>query len=165
VTPELARRWKVRLAPFDGSTVASCDEPDLNVVREVLSFACEVLRDSYPSIYLFSDWHEHDGFITQPRPGSWAEVFSWLASADSLYASREGDDFVRVAVFPASLDWLLRYNIEDTDDHYSSASCDFDFTATPAASVFALVTELHSRWPGHTDISRAKLYFDNSYGG
>ncbi|MEX0716734.1 MAG: hypothetical protein WD066_09110 [Planctomycetaceae bacterium] len=165
MTPELERRWKAGRAPFDGSTVARCDEPDLGVVREALWFACEALREWYPIIHVFADWHEHDGFVTQPRAASWEEVFSWLASAESLYASRDDDDLVRVAIFPASFDWLLRYDIEGADDDWRAAWCDFDFTATPAASAFPLVAELHSRWPGYTDISPAKAFFDDSYGG
>jgi hypothetical protein len=166
VTPELERRWKIGAAPFDGSIVASCDEPDLNILHDALSFACAALRDSYPSISVFPDWHEHDGFEVTPKPGDWSAILASLSSARALYDSRDPDHAVRVAIVADSFDWLLRYNIDDEEENdYLTAWCDFDFTCTPQASVAGLVHDLHSKWPGYTDVSAAKLFFDRSYGG
>lgn len=166
MTPELQDRWKSERAPFDGMTVVGRDEPDLNVLLAVLSFACSVLQSDYPTISVFPDWHEHDGFVLKPKRGDWATVLASLANTRALYESRDSDDSVRVAIFPESFEWLLRYNIDDdeTNDHLS-AWCDFDFTCTPGASVADLVHELHAKWPEHTNVSYAKSFFNESYGG
>ncbi|MAG94452.1 MAG: hypothetical protein CMJ48_11980 [Planctomycetaceae bacterium] len=165
MTPELNRRWMSGRAPFDGSIVVSCDDPELSLVRDALSFACEHLRSNDPNIFVFRDWHEHDGYVVEPQIGNWDDFASQLSTTISLYESRDFDVSVRVAVAPESFDWLLRYNIEDADRDYRDAVCDVDFCCSPRTSVSGLVEKLHSKWPEHMAVSAAKACFDHSYGG
>ncbi|MDZ4657660.1 MAG: hypothetical protein SH868_08780 [Bythopirellula sp.] len=166
MTPELQRRWQTGIAPFDGTVVvAICDEPILTIVLEMLYLAFERLRHERNNIWIFSDWHEHDGFVMKPKQISWNEFAARLSNPKSLYESRDSDEEVRIALFPDSFEWLLRYNIEDAEENYLNAWCELDYSCTPNSHDFGLVTELNSKWPGYTNLSNAKRYFDNSYGG
>lgn len=165
MTPELQQRWQSGVRPFDGMVVATCDEPTLADVLEILLFVFERLRNQNHNISVIADWHEHDGFLTHPTRTTWDEIATRLSSTESFYQSRNIDDYVRIALFPDSLEWLLRYNIEDTEQDYSDAWCDLDFSCTPESPSHSLINELNSNWPGYTDVSPAKKFFDSSYGG
>jgi hypothetical protein len=164
VSPELQRRWKSGEAPFDGMVVATCDEPGLAVFLEILSFAVERLRQESRDLSIIADWHEHDGFLTNPIRTTWSEFATRLSSPESLYQSRDSDDYVRIGLFPDSFEWLLRYNIEDAEQD-CDAWCDFDFSCTAKSPFSSLISELNANWPGYTDVSQARQFFDNSYGG
>ena len=50
---------------------------------------------------------------------------------------------MRVAVYPESREWLLRYNIDEGDeDDYTTAWCDFDFSCTPDRDHAPLIVTL-----------------------
>jgi hypothetical protein len=165
VTPELQQRWQKGARPFDGMVVATCDEPELTAVLEMLLFAFERLRIESQDISVIADWHDHDGFLTQPTQTTWNEIATRLSHTESLYQSRNSDDYVRIALFPHSFEWLLRYHIQDSEQGYGEAWCDFDFSCTPESPSYNLIGQLHSKWSGYTDVSPAKQFFDNSYGG
>jgi hypothetical protein len=165
LTPELLHRWQSAAAPFDGFVVATCDEPDLMTIWEMLSFVCVGLQQCYPEIWCFSDWHEHDGFVVEPSLTTWQSFLTRIATPEALYESRDADDYVRIALFPNSFDWLLRYNIESLKGDYHAAWCNLDFSSTPNAPSAGLVQKFHAQWPGYSDVSAAKPFFDNSYGG
>jgi hypothetical protein len=114
----------------------------------------------------FHDWHEHDGIVTPSATTTWQGLESDIEDSKSLYYSRDGDDYVRIAYFPPSLEWLLRYNIDDADSsEWSDAWCAFDFSCTPTVPAAGLIRAIKEAWPGNCDVLRACDYFDNAYGG
>lgn len=165
MTPELQQRWQTRAKPFDGTVVATCDEPTLDLVLDMLRFAAARLYTESEQIAVITDWHEHDGFLSQPTQTTWNEFAARLSNIESLYQSRSSDEYVRIALFPNSFEWLLRYSIQDSEQDHDDAWCDFDFSCTPGSPSFELVSQLHSKWVGYTDVLPAKEFFDNSYGG
>ncbi|BBO33551.1 hypothetical protein [Lacipirellula parvula] len=165
MTPELQRRWQAASAPFDGMVVTTCDEHGPSILQEMLLLAAGRLQGAFPDVYVSDDWHEHDGFLTEPSPIAWEELLERFASPRALYDSRHQDEHVRVAIFPSSHDWLLRYCIEDSEPDYRDACCDFDFTCSPESPAYGLASQINATWPGYTNVMPAKEFFDRSYGG
>ena len=166
MTPELQGKWKLGLAPFDGTTVASCDDPTLQNLREVLICCVDFLLPSYPTIFLNHDWHEHDGFLTGAESYSWEAFLSVLSSERALFDSRDDDTYVRIAVFPESFEWLIRYNIEsDPSKDFSESWSDFDLSASPESAAFQLLDRIRTTWSGYMDSANSMEFFHNSYGG
>lgn len=161
MTPELTERWKSAKAPFNGITVATCDEPGPDILQEMLHFCMEALSPKYQTILLNHDWHEHDGFVNDAELFDWKHFSQITESIESLIASRNNEPEVRIAIFPASFEWLLRYNLDDDDEMW----CDFDFSADPSSSAADLVGRISAKWPGYTDNSNSKEFFDHSFGG
>ncbi|WP_428303775.1 hypothetical protein [Lacipirellula sp.] len=165
MTPELQRRWQTATAPFDGMVVATCDEHELGILQEMLLLAGGRLQGAFPDVYVSDDWHEHGGFLTEPTLIAWEELLERFSSPLAVYDSRHRDVEVRVAIFPSSYEWLLRYCIEDSEPDYRDACGDFDFTCSPESPAHGLVSQIHAKWPGYTDVMPAKKFFDRSYGG
>jgi hypothetical protein len=165
VTPELHQHWRTGTTPFDGTVVATYDDPTLTDVLDIMRIAVEGLRHDEGEIWIYSDWHEHDGFMTSPKQISWNEFATRLSNPKTLYDSRDSDEYVRIGLYPASFSWLLRYNIDDNDKEFINAWCSLDFACTPGAPAFKVINEINLRWPGFTDLLPAKEFFDNSYGG
>jgi hypothetical protein len=67
MTPELQRRLSASLPPFDGTTIAVCDDPTVDEVLDMLQFISGQLATQNGDLFLFDDWHEHDGFLTEPK--------------------------------------------------------------------------------------------------
>ena len=88
-------------------------------------------------------------------------ISEFLSTTESLSSSRDDDAYVRIALYPETYEWLLRYNIDSMDGEW----CDFDFSADLDSPAAALIEKISANWPGHTDISESKFFFDNSYGG
>lgn len=165
MTPELQRRWQTATAPFDGVVVATCDDSKLTVLQEMLLLAAGQLQGAFPDVYVSDDWHEHDGFLTEPSPIGWEELLERFSSPLALYDSRHRDEEVRVAIFPGSCEWLLRYSIQDAESDYRDAFCDFDFTCSPASPACGLASEINATWPGCTSVTPAKEFFDAACAG
>lgn len=166
MTPELQRRWQASHPPFDGSTVVTCDDPTTDDVLEMLQVIGAQLTNRYPTLLGFDDWHEHDGFLTEPTPATWETTIANWSDIQTLHKSCHDDDYVRIALFSPTFDWLLRFDLHSSD---SSAIEDawpyLDFTAsrnTIAADVIASITQ---RWPGYTCISPAAAHFQSCYAG
>ena len=165
MTPELQRRWQAATAPFDGVVVATCDDPELSILQEMLLLATGELKGAFPDVYVSDDWHEHDGFLTEPVRITWAELLERFASPLDLYDSRHRDEDVRVAIFPSSYEWLLRYCIADSEHDYRVSFWNLDFTCSPKSAADGLASQINATWPGYIDVMPAKEFFDRSYGG
>src|SRR5262245_6333327 len=110
MTPELDSRWRAAAAPFDGKVLVLDEADGLVRLRSVLIQAYYELRPAFPLIYQYDDWHEHDGLVVSAKRASWDRVFAATATVRSLFDSRHDDFAVRRAIYPASFEWLLRYN-------------------------------------------------------
>lgn len=122
----------------------------------------------YPSASLVEveDWHEHDGYVTSPRPCSWEALEESLRSDSALYEARHDDIYVRRAFYPEDDLFLLRFDLldEDDDEHYPGIWGDFDLCAEGP-----LLAELRARLQAQLSvdlvIEPAKAYFDRGYAG
>ena len=160
MTPELERRRVARERPFDGETVA-LSGIDLELLREVLAFACARLGSSHPRIFLSHDWHEHDRLLTPARPLAWEDLLRSVSSVSALYSGRDDDWGVCLAVHPESFEWLLRFNVDEDDpDDPRTATGDLDFSCTPDGENAGLVAELQARWPTGCERQPAHAYFE-----
>jgi hypothetical protein len=166
--------WRQGLPPFDGVTLYSPEFLPLSALRKALQVIITHLQTLRPQARLFrlSDWHEHDGFVTTARPSSWEEMQALLASEERLYASSEGDTYVRTAFFPDERDFYLRLYVEEDYDnplHAQNAS-DFircgtwDITCEePLAAQLSEVLQREAA--GVVNKQSAKEYFDSGYIG
>ena len=129
MTPDLQQRLDSTLHPFDGSCVHDVGDLTLPYLRELLSVTASLLSSSYPVIQSFHDWHEHDGYTIEPNPASWDAINLAITTDRTLFDSRDDDFGVRIAFYPPTFDWLLRYNIdEDDESDYNTAVCDYDLS-------------------------------------
>jgi len=166
MAPELQKRLESSLPPFDGLCIHNIDELNLAQLREILAYAFASLEPRFPSVSLFHDWHEHDGFINTARDVSWISLTAALENERTLYESRDDDFAVRIAIYPPTFDWLLRYNIDSNDesDDYTAA-CDFDLSASPKLGSTNILNELLNRFPEILVGCVAHSWFTSHYGG
>lgn len=164
MTPDLLRKLNARDAPFDGRVLYSTEGLVLPQLRHLLITVTDYLAGLYPSIEVFHDWHEHDGFLTDADAISWERIRDTLASDELLYRSRNDDFEVRVAIATTTFDWLLRYNIDPEDEsNMQTAHCDFDLTVRES-----LWESILSRLKFDTKLvstSEAGAWFDSNAGG
>ncbi len=165
MTPELDARWKARLSPFDGKTISIYGAPTPEDALDMLHFIGTILRDRYEEILCFDDWHEHDGFLTNPKTTNWRVITSWWQDTSSLVKSSPGDDYVRKAIFSPTFDWLLRWSLDSTDSTRDDAVPYLDFTAAAESPAVRLIDRIAHRWPDHTTVSSAAAHFDTCYAG
>jgi hypothetical protein len=166
MTPELNERWLASRPPFDGTTVAIRNDPTPYDLLDMLRFVGESLRKRYPLILRFDDWHEHDGFITKAILTDWRTLESAWANLDDLIASRPGDDYVRIAIFPANFDWLLRYDLDPGDSTAVENAWPYcDFTASTMSEAAKVVDSIKALGLGHTVVTPAATFFNSCYAG
>jgi hypothetical protein len=166
MTPDLQNRLNSSLAPFDGSCVHNDDELSLAQLREILASAIVELSSKYPTIESFHDWHEHDGFIVNSNSTSWDMLRSAMQTDRTLFDSRDDDFDVRIAIFPTSYDWLMRYNIDQDDStNYKMAMCDFDLSVAKHAEISNVVDFLRSNFSGLLVKHESGSWFRSNYGG
>ena len=166
MTPELQHRIDGSMRPFDGLCIHNNCALSLSQLHKLLIVANSILSVRYPEIWVFSDWHEHDGFIVDSKPKSWTSMNATLASNRSLFDSRDDDAEVRVAVYPPAFDWLLRYNIDQDDESdYNTALCDFDFSVADNLNLTELTDNLLTRFPNLLTQCDSQSWFKNNYGG
>jgi hypothetical protein len=166
MTPELQKRLELSMPPFDGRCVHNIDELNLSQLREILAFAFASLEPEFPSVSLFHDWHEHDGFIDTAQEVSWVSLTAAIENERTLYESRDDDFAVRIAIYSPNFDWLLRYNIDSNDESdYNTASCDFDLSASPIIASANILNELLIRFPGMLAACESHNWFTSHYGG
>ena len=166
MTPDLQVRWQSRLAPFDGKTITICDDPTPEEVLDVLRTMAGWLRQRYTTILQFDDWHEHDGFLTQPTAIDWETTAACWRDLPSWKAASSDDDHVRKAIYSPTCDWLLRCGLDSTD----AASLDdawpyLDFTAAMDSTAMELINAIAERLPGYTSVSAAAIHFQSCYAG
>lgn len=166
MTPELQKRLESSLPPFDGLCIHNIDELSLAQLREILAFAFSSLEPRFPSVSLFHDWHEHDGFIDAARDVPWVSLTAVLENERTLYDSRNDDFAVRIATYSSTFDWLLRYNIDSNDESdYDTAACDFDLSASPKMGSTNILNELLNRFPELLVCCESHSWFRSNYGG
>lgn len=166
MTPELLQRLDCILPPFDGTCVHNIGDITLSQLRELLGIATSVLSFSDPTILSFHDWHEHDGYVVEPKPHSWDVVKSAIADHRVLFDSRDDEFGVRNAIFPRTFDWLLRYNIDQDDESdYNTATCDFDLSVAKNCTQSGLVEELLKQYPELLVECASQPWFESNFGG
>ena len=168
---ELDRLWRNGQSPFDGLTVTLNDYIPLPLFQQALVAIVERLYAYRPEASLFHnmDWHEHDGFINESQPISWAELRDRIASIrnlqDRFYLA---DTYVRDGIFPAERDYLLRYYVDFPD------ATPWEPTPLPTGIIdvtcqrpLALQIESAMQTVGvsNLDILPAKAFFDSRYAG
>ncbi|GAB6098095.1 hypothetical protein JCM14469_43510 [Desulfatiferula olefinivorans] len=165
---ELEKRLKEGKKPFDGNVLSL---EDLFVLPELLVFLktiLKVLKREYSNsgLFVFDDWHEHDGYLTIPKECSWEMMDEILNSEESLYESRSGDTFVRKAIFPQNMEFLFRYYVmdENEDSEYPGIWGDFDICG-PSALLAEIKSELSAEIETLLYEGPAKTYFDSAYAG
>ena len=100
----LNNNWRKSLKPFTGDILYCEDLMEIDNLRLNLEFVCQKLEKLFSNepIYKIHDWHEHDGYISNPTQTNWKEILNWFRSSSTLYESRSGDDFVRVGIYSQS---------------------------------------------------------------
>ena len=166
MTPDLQNRLENSMPPFDGSCVRNDDELTLAQLRVVLAAAVRALSPKYPTIESFHDWHEHDGFIVESKSESWETLRAAIQTDRTLFDSREDDFDVRIAVYPTSYDWLLRYNVDQDDESdYNTATCDFDLSVARQTEISEVPGLLLSNFPSLIVEDESHSWFKSNYGG
>ena len=166
MTPDLQNRLDSSTRPFDGLCVHSNDELNLAQLRKILAAAILSLSPKYPAIESFHDWHEHDGYIVESKSDSWGSLRVAIQTDRALFDSRDDDFEVRIAVYPPSYDWLLRYNVDQDDESdYNTATCDFDLSVAKQIQISDVVDYLLSEFPNLLVTQESRLWFMSNYGG
>lgn len=166
MTPDLQLRWQSRCAPFDGTTITICDDPTPEEVLRLLRSIAAWLRQRYPTVLQFDDWHEHDGFLTQPSVMDWEAMSACWHDVPSWKMASPDDDHVRKAIYSPTCDWLLRCSLDSNDaDSLDNAYPYLDFTAAAGSRALELINAIGERLPGCTSVSPAAMYFQSRYGG
>jgi hypothetical protein len=116
----LERRWRDRLAPFNGVTLVAPPAP-LAATRRLLAAITGRLRpvdlSAEDQLFTFEDWHDHDGYLTSERAATWDELGACLATDDALVSASSDDTLVRRAWYPNDFAFLLRWCVtSDPDD-------------------------------------------------
>jgi hypothetical protein len=166
MTPELQRRLDSVLPPFDGTCIHSIRDLSLTELRELLVATASILSKSFPDIHSSHDWHEHDGFLSDSKPDSWIAVSSACSTDRTLFDSRGDDMKVRIALFPPTFDWLLRYNIDEDDEgEYNTATCAFDLSIAKNHANSGLIDFMLTQHPNLLTKCITRLWFTSNYGG
>ena len=160
MTPELEIRWKSGEIPFNGNIVTSCTDSSMETLLEVMRIFIETVVDPSDKLFIYEDWHEHDGFITSGKPISFSDLKAILTESESLKSSTQGDDEVRTSIYPDNYSWLMRWCIDLEDNAY----CDFEFCCSKDMSQKGLEL-MYAINPDELNRNTAKVYFDRSYGG
>lgn len=165
---ELEKRWKEGKKPFNGNVLVLEDFFVLPELLECLKTISIVLKRHYSDsgLFMFDDWHEHDGYVTTASEYSWAMIDNILRSGKSLYHSRAGDTCVRKAIYPDNMEFLLRYYVmdEDEDREYPGIWGDFDICGS-SVLLTEITSELRSDIQPLLYEGSAKAYFDGGYAG
>jgi hypothetical protein len=166
MTPALQNRWQSRLSPFNGTTISIVDDPTPDDVLLTLRTMADWLRQRYPTILQFDDWHEHDGFLTEPKAIDWVSVDCYFRDLQSWKSVSPDDDYVRMAIFPPSFDWLIRCGLASTDIESVDESWPYlDFTVAANSNVSELIRIIEDDLPGYTSIDFAARHFNACYAG
>lgn len=166
MTPELQDRWQRAAPPFDGRTFATCDEPTVSDVLDMLRFIVPSVAANSDRLFRFVDWHGHDGFITEPTLVDLATILLDLRSPETFIKSVSDDDYVLTAIYSDSYDWLLRYGITYSDGvSLENAWASVDLTIAAEHHPTQVIGLLRERWAGYLDEHTATAWFRNVYGG
>lgn len=169
MTEQLQSAWKTSSKPFHHETLFTEDFVPIVELQAFVSSIVRYIALYYPNnaLFLFDDWHAHDGFIVQATPISIGELTERVGTVDSLYTWRQGDTEVYRSIYPETFDFLFRVYVCDKDEdpeHYPGIWGSLSFTGYGID-----VAEIRKR--GH-DVASLKLaqmnsksYFDQIYSG
>jgi hypothetical protein len=160
MTPDLEKRWYAGEKPFDGEIITSSTDSSMDTLLKVMKCFEDMVIELTERVFLYDDWHEHDGFITDDKTITIEELKSMIKDSKSLRSNTHGDFEVRTAVHSESNNWLMRWCIDLEDNAY----CDFEFCVSNTGDKKVLEL-IHSINPEELNRAKAKDYFDRSYGG
>ena len=161
--------------PFDGSTLVLHNFAPLPSFQKIVAIVAERLHkdNSESELFKLEDWHEHDGFQSDPSPTNWQELLTLVGSEENLREARAGDALVRTCFFPLERDWYLRLYIPDIYDNPFGSNGDeiklvdcgiFDLSASES-TLKELETTLNESLGAGVERVPAKEFFDRSYAG
>lgn len=161
-------QWRAASPPFDGLVLSHGDDLPVAVLRNAVRVTVTGLKQHYGELDLVAvnDWHEHDGVVLPGRATTWRALEGALKSDAALFAASDGDDYVYRAFYPSSGDFLLRFDILESDSTMlnSRSRGRFDLSA-PAPVLQAIVGQLDDGLREEISMENAKQYFDGRYAG
>ena len=156
--------WKTGEKPFDGETVYPLDDVFVRDAVVAIPSALDHIAQCYPTNQLFSldDWHEHDGFVVSAKPTNIEALRAQVATLDSYVANHSDDFAVYRAIYPESLEFLLRYCLYDAHDRDQDASDrEVHWTFTGGGHD---VAELAKRWASYNlEVTSSAKYYRERY--
>lgn len=162
----LEQRWQTAAPPFDGDCLHLGNPVRLKELRTFLVSISGVLQRTRPSaLFRFDDWHVHDGFVTQRSSTDWDAINKVLSDDESLYAARQGDDYVQQAIYPDDLSFLLRFYVLDDEEVESPGSWGTCDLCGPSALIESVQNSSPESVSRQFVVSNAKEYFDGLYAG
>ena len=160
MTPELEKQWRSGAEPFGGEVVTSSTDSSMGTLLKALAYFIRLAENTGEVLYIYEDWHEHDGYITQPKKIDLVSLRSMVADRESVIASIQGDDEVRTAVYPESFSWLMRWCVDLEDEAYSN----FEFCTTNPDALDTL-EHIYKINPEYLCRTNAEQYFRKRYSG
>jgi hypothetical protein len=97
----------------------STTDLDMSILLRLLARWTDELESITPDAILLTrhDWTQHDGYQSEWRPSTFAELRAVISSPQSLIAAMPGDDYVHLAFWPAQdADWYLRFLCDTEND-------------------------------------------------
>ncbi len=109
--------WPSGKRPFCGETIYPVDDVLVGDAIVAIPSALDHIGLYYPACTLFSldDWHEHDGFVVSAKPTTIEMLRAELSTPESYVSFHSDDCAVYRAVYPDTLDFVLRYSLWEAD--------------------------------------------------
>ncbi|GAA5496381.1 hypothetical protein Rhal01_02564 [Rubritalea halochordaticola] len=163
---ELHTLWQSGEKPFHSETIYPREDVFVRDVLVAIPSALDHIAQYYPENQLYSldDWHEHDGLIVPAKPTSLDEIRTQLATAESYVRHHTDATAVYRAIFPDSLDFLLRYSLWEADSpHQDPSDREVHWTFTAYGHDLC---EMKKRWSAYNLASESSArYFQTRYAG
>ncbi|MBN2583231.1 MAG: hypothetical protein JXL80_09190 [Planctomycetes bacterium] len=154
-------RWQAAETPFDGAALWS----NTDLTRDQLAKAVSCMVSFVASriglaerLHVIEDWHNHDGYVTNPKEVVSALFVREVGRADSEWF-RLMDTFVYWGVYDETMRFYLRFGMGDEE-----AAGYFDLS-TGSEIVAQLATELTETLGIPVEVEPAKELFDRTYAG
>ena len=118
MTPELEDAWRAGKTPFNGVTISPTDAVPLAQLTMLMPALLRELRLAFGDAKLltFECWHEHDGYLHNPKSSTLEVWERHCATENALYSYRSGEFAVFRSVYDSERRFLLRVNPWDEDD-------------------------------------------------
>ena len=159
-------RWRTSSPPFDGVTLHLPSPVALTDLRLSLEGIVNVLAWRYgrTPLYQFTDWHQHDGFLTRSTASNWDDLRSRLSSDHAFRSVCPYELGLRTAFFAKEREFLLRICLSEAYDNpdtfYHGV---FDITCHEALAQ-RLVEAASPIRPADLQTVPAKAFFDRCCG-
>jgi len=158
--------WKSGEQPFHGETLYPLADVFVRDAIIAITSALDHIAQYYPAnqLFAFDDWHEHDGFIVPKKATTLDELRRQLETPESYVSSHSDDTAVYRAIYPDSLEFLLRYCLWDADDpSQEAADREVDWTFTGFGHD---LSEMMKRWAPYNLAREASAkYYRDRYAG